>query len=69
MDMMIPKRDFLNEIKWNEKNSDYKAIIEKDKIIMETVVRKKDMFFYPTAVSICFLLGMILVENIWLKLP
>ena len=36
---------------------------------METVVRKKDMFFYPTAVSICFLLGMILVENIWLKIP
>ncbi len=33
MDMMIPKRDFLKEIRWNEKNSDHKAAIKKDKII------------------------------------
>ncbi len=43
--------------------------IEKEKIIMETVVKKKDLFFIPTAISICFLLGMIVIENIWLKIP
>lgn len=43
--------------------------IEKEKIIMETVVKKKDMFFIPTAISICFLLGMVVIENIWLKIP
>ncbi len=43
--------------------------IEKEKIIMETVVKKRDFFFIPTAVSICFLLGMVVIENIWLKFP
>jgi hypothetical protein len=43
--------------------------IEKEKIVMETVVKKKDLFFIPTAISICFLIGMIAVENIWLKIP
>ena len=43
--------------------------IEKEKIIMETVVKKKDLFFIPTAISICFLLGMIVIENVWLKIP
>jgi hypothetical protein len=43
--------------------------IEKEKIIMETVVKKKDLFFIPTTISICFLLGMIVIENIWLKIP
>jgi hypothetical protein len=43
--------------------------IEKEKIIMETVVKKKDLFFIPTVISICFLLGMIVIENIWLKIP
>ncbi len=43
--------------------------IEKEKIIMETVVKKKDLFFIPTAISICFLIGMIVIENVWLKIP
>jgi len=43
--------------------------IEKEKIIMETVVKKKDLFFVPTVISICFLLGMIVIENVWLKIP
>ena len=37
MHMMIPKRDFLKEIRWNEKNSNHKAIIEKDKIIWRKI--------------------------------
>jgi len=43
--------------------------IEKDKIVVEKITKKKDLFFYPTAISICFLLGMVLIENIWLKFP
>ena len=43
--------------------------IEKEKIVMETVVKKKDLFLVPTAISICFLLGMVVIENIWLKFP
>ncbi len=43
--------------------------IEKDKILVEKVVKKKDLFFFPTVFSIGFLLGMVLIENIWLKIP
>lgn len=43
--------------------------IEADKIIIETVSKKKDLFFYPAMASLIFLLGMIAVENIWLKIP
>ena len=43
--------------------------IEKDEIIAEKVVKKKDLFFFPTVISIGFLLGMVLIENIWLKFP
>tara|TARA_B100000315_G_C14309944_1_gene465871 strand:- start:224 stop:676 length:453 start_codon:yes stop_codon:yes gene_type:complete len=37
MDMMIPKKDFLKEIKWNEKNSDHRAVIENDKIVWKKI--------------------------------
>ncbi|MCP5004189.1 MAG: VWA domain-containing protein [Planctomycetes bacterium] len=43
--------------------------IEKERIVAEKVLKKKDLFFFPTAVSVCFLVGMILVENVWLKIP
>ncbi|MHC4183088.1 MAG: vWA domain-containing protein, partial [Planctomycetota bacterium] len=43
--------------------------IEKDEIVAEKVVKKRDLFFFPTAISIGFLLGMVLIENIWLKFP
>jgi len=43
--------------------------IEKDEIVAEKVVKKKDLFFFPTVISIGFLLGMVLIENIWLKFP
>ncbi len=43
--------------------------IEADKIVLETVSKKKELFFYPAAASLIFLLGMIAVENIWLKIP
>lgn len=43
--------------------------LEKDKIVAEKVVKKKDLYFFPTVISIGFLLGMVLIENIWLKFP
>ncbi|MDR4504038.1 MAG: VWA domain-containing protein [Candidatus Scalindua sp.] len=43
--------------------------IEKDRIVAEQVLKKKDLFFFPTVVSICFLFGTVLFENIWLKFP
>jgi hypothetical protein len=43
--------------------------IEVDKILIETVSKKKDLFFYPALASLIFLFGMIAVENIWLKIP
>ncbi|HHT9125069.1 MAG TPA: vWA domain-containing protein [Candidatus Brocadiia bacterium] len=43
--------------------------IEADKIVIETVSKKRDIFFYPAMASLFFLLGMIAVENIWLKIP
>jgi hypothetical protein len=43
--------------------------IEKERIVAEKVLKKKDLFFFPTVVSICFLFGMVLFENIWLKFP
>ncbi|NOG85967.1 MAG: VWA domain-containing protein [Candidatus Scalindua sp. SCAELEC01] len=43
--------------------------IEKERIIAEKVLKKRDLFFIPTAVSICFLFGMVLIENVWLKFP
>lgn len=43
--------------------------IEADKIVIETVSKKKDLFFYPALAGLIFLFGMIAVENIWLKIP
>ncbi|MDR4498554.1 MAG: VWA domain-containing protein [Candidatus Scalindua sp.] len=43
--------------------------IEQDKIVVEKVLKKKDMFFFPTLASIFFLFGMVLIENVWLKFP
>ncbi|MGR3310058.1 MAG: vWA domain-containing protein [Candidatus Brocadiales bacterium] len=43
--------------------------IEADEIVIETVSKKKDLFFYPAMASLIFLFGMIAVENIWLKIP
>ncbi|MFQ5964131.1 MAG: VWA domain-containing protein [Candidatus Scalinduaceae bacterium] len=43
--------------------------IEKDKIVVEKIVKKRDLLFFPTAISIGFLFGMIMLENVWLKIP
>lgn len=43
--------------------------IESDKIVIETVTKKKEVYFYPAVASLVFLFGMIVVENIWLKIP
>ncbi len=43
--------------------------IERNRIVAEKVLKRRDLFFFPTVVSICFLFGMILFENVWLKFP
>lgn len=43
--------------------------IEKDKIVMESVSKKKDLFMYPTFVSLFLLLVSIFIENVWIRIP
>ena len=43
--------------------------IEKDKIVIETVSKKKDLFVYPTIASIFFLMVSIFIENVWMRIP
>ena len=43
--------------------------IEKDKIVIETVSKKKDLFIYPTCASLFFLLVSIFIENVWMRIP
>ena len=43
--------------------------IEKDKIVIETVSKKKDLFIYPTCASLFFLLVSIFIENVWIRIP
>ncbi|HHT9146395.1 MAG TPA: vWA domain-containing protein [Candidatus Wunengus sp. YC61] len=43
--------------------------IEKDKIVIETVSKKKDLFIYPTIAGIFFLLVSIFIENVWIRIP
>ncbi len=43
--------------------------IEKDKITIETVVKKKDLYLYPTLASLFLLLMLIFIENVWMRVP
>ncbi len=43
--------------------------IEKDKIIVESITKKKDLFVYPTFVSLFFLFISIFIENFWIRIP
>ncbi|NUO08039.1 MAG: VWA domain-containing protein [Candidatus Brocadia sp.] len=43
--------------------------IEKDKITIETVLKKKDLYLYPTLASIFLLLVAIIIENVWMRIP
>lgn len=51
--------DFYNEI----------DRIEKDKIIVESISKKKDLFIYPTIAGLFFLFLSIFVENVWIRIP
>ena len=42
--------------------------IEKDKIVIETVSKKKTSLFTPCA-SLFFLLVSIFIENVWIRIP
>lgn len=43
--------------------------IEKDKITVETVLKKKDLYLYPTLASLFLLLVSIFIENVWMRIP
>jgi Mg-chelatase subunit ChlD len=43
--------------------------IEKDKITVETVLKKKDLYLYPTIASLFLLLASIFIENVWMRIP
>ncbi|MGQ3684121.1 MAG: vWA domain-containing protein [Candidatus Loosdrechtia sp.] len=43
--------------------------IEKNKILVESVTKKRDLFLYPTVISLSLLLISIFIENIWIRIP
>ncbi|HHT9132037.1 MAG TPA: vWA domain-containing protein [Candidatus Tripitaka californicus] len=43
--------------------------IERDKLFLEKITRKKDLYFYPTLLGLVSLLGMVVVENVWVRIP
>lgn len=43
--------------------------IEKDKIVVENITKKKDLFVYPAFVSLFFLFISIFIENFWIRIP
>mgnify|MGYP001579827659 CR=1 FL=1 len=43
--------------------------IEKDKIVIETVAKKKDLFVYPTLAGLFLLLVSVFIENFWIRVP
>ncbi|MFQ5956415.1 MAG: VWA domain-containing protein [Candidatus Brocadiales bacterium] len=49
----------------------YKEIdsIERDKVFLEKVTSKKDLYFYPALLGLVCVIGMVTVENIWIRIP
>ncbi len=43
--------------------------IEKDKIVINAVSKKKELFIYPTIVSLLLLLIAVFIENMWMRIP
>lgn len=43
--------------------------IEKDKIVVESIVKRKDLFIYPTVAGLFLLLVSIFIENFWMRIP
>lgn len=42
---------------------------EKDKIVIDTVAKRKDLYIYPTMVSIALLFVAIFIEHVWIRIP
>jgi hypothetical protein len=49
----------------------YKEIdsLESDKILLERTTSKKDLYFYPALLGLVCVMGMVTVENIWIRIP
>ncbi len=43
--------------------------IERDKVFLERVTSRKDLYFYPALFGLVSVLGMVAVENIWIRIP
>ncbi len=43
--------------------------IEKDKITIETILRKKDLYLFPTLAGLFLLLLSVFIENVWVRIP
>lgn len=43
--------------------------MEKDKIVVETVVKRKDLYLYPTLACIVLLFVAVFIEHVWIRLP
>ncbi|KXK31836.1 MAG: hypothetical protein UZ01_00788 [Candidatus Brocadia sinica] len=43
--------------------------IERDKITIETVLKKKDLYLFPTLASLVLLLISVFLENVWMRVP
>ncbi|HHT9119757.1 MAG TPA: vWA domain-containing protein [Candidatus Hypogeohydataceae bacterium YC41] len=49
----------------------YKEVdsIERDRLFLEKTTRREDLYFYPALLGLISLLGMVVVENIWVRIP
>ena len=49
----------------------YKEIdsIESNKVLLEKITSKKDLYFYPALLGLVCVIGMVTIENIWIKIP
>lgn len=56
---------------FNEVEKLYKEVdsIERDKLFLEKTTKRKDLYFYPALLGLVSLLGMVAVENIWVRVP
>ena len=43
--------------------------IEKDKIVIETVSKKRDLLVYPTLAGLFLLIVSVFIENFWVRIP
>jgi hypothetical protein len=43
--------------------------IERDRLFLEKTTRRRDLYLYPAFLGLVSLLGMVVVENVWVRVP